>query len=54
MNTIHHEYISQTNSLSEEQAILQSRYVAFVLSWESDPDFDPELYLWPETIIVWH
>lgn len=50
MNTLHTEYLNQPKALSEEQAILQAKYVAFVLSWEAE-DFDPEEYLWPETVI---
>jgi hypothetical protein len=47
-------YTSQIDSIPPPERSDYAKYVDFVLSWESDPEFDPEFYLWPETIIVWH
>jgi hypothetical protein len=45
---------SQIEKLPHSERADYAKYINFVLSWELDPDFDPELYLWHETIIVWH
>jgi hypothetical protein len=47
-------YTSQIDLLPPSERADYAKYINFILSWESDPEFDPELYLWHETIIVWH
>jgi hypothetical protein len=38
-------YTSQIDSIPPPERSDYAKYIEFVLSGESDPDFDPELYL---------
>lgn len=44
-------YTPQIDTLPPPERADYARYIEFVLSGD-DPDFEAELYLWPETIII--